>query len=344
MPRIRTIKPEFWKSESIAAHPHRTRLTFIGLWTYVDDNGVGIDNEKLITAELYPLEEDPREALANIREDVARLHAGGRILRYVVDGKRYLSIVGWDHQKIDKPGKPRYPRPDVPNAEHLSSENAAGVLVLVGPSRDPRDTLATVHRLEQVAVDQGSGEQQAFSSELAAPDSDDEPASEESDSADAEVVDDDASDSDADSTDDRYGSIPEDRRADVDRVCQHLVDRIVERRRLVGNKKPKPVIGQAWRLAAWRLMNRDGKTVPAIIDAIDWCQQDEFWDTNVESMPTLRKQFDRLESDAKRRPAGRTRPSGTRPNPLEDRRAMLQRAMDRARAKENSQVAEAINQ
>lgn len=181
------------------------------------------------------------------------------------------------------------------------------------------------------------------SSELAPPDSDDEPADEDPAPFDAEVADsDDGAATEA--SEDSYGSIPEDRRADVDWVCRHLVDRIMERRRLAGSKKPKPVIGQAWRLAAWRLMNRDGKTVEQIIGAIDWCQQDEFWDTNIESMATLRKQYDRLQSDAKRRPAGQVRATGPRTTDLDSRRAMLERAMDRARAKENSQAAEAINQ
>lgn len=337
MPRIRTIKPEFWKSEAIAAHPHRTRLTFIGLWTYVDDNGVGIDNEKLITAELYPLEEDPREALANVREDLARLHAGGRILRYVVDGKRYLAIVGWDHQKIDKPGRPRYPLPTVANAEHLTSDNAAAALVLVPPSRDPRDTLATVHRLEQVAVDQGSGDQLPSSSHQAALGDDDEPAD-----ADEEAPPDDEHDADHDG-DETGGPIPEDRREDVERVCRHLSDEIHARRRAAGSKQRRPAVTQAWRLAAWRLINVQSKTVEQIIAAIDWCQQDEFWATRIESMPKLRIQYEKLQGDAKRRPAGQAKPAA-RTHPLDDRKAMLGRAMDRARAKEQTQAAEASNQ
>jgi hypothetical protein len=125
MPRIRTVKPDFWKSESIAALPFRTRLTFIGLWTYVDDNGVGLDNHKLIAAELFGLEEDPREARANVREDLARLHAAGRIVRYMSGGKRYFAIVNWsEHQKIDRPGKARYPGPESPEVVTLSWEDA----------------------------------------------------------------------------------------------------------------------------------------------------------------------------------------------------------------------------
>ena len=52
MGRIRSIKPEFFTSEVVAELPLSTRLTFIGLWTYVDDNGVGLDNELLVTAAL----------------------------------------------------------------------------------------------------------------------------------------------------------------------------------------------------------------------------------------------------------------------------------------------------
>ena len=165
MARIRSIKPDFWKSEAIAVHTFRARLTFIGLWTYVDDNGVGLDNPKLVAAELFALEDDPREALANVREDLARLHEAGRIRRYTVDSKAYLAIVNWrEHQKIDKPGRPRYPEPDDPNAVHaqpVSSANANPREAVANVSRNPRDTSAESPCLEQGAGsrDKGSREQ-----------------------------------------------------------------------------------------------------------------------------------------------------------------------------------------
>ncbi|AEV86715.1 hypothetical protein ACWT_5698 [Actinoplanes sp. SE50] len=161
MPRIRTVKPDFWKSESIAVLPFRARLFFIGLWTYVDDNGVGLDNFKLIAAELFGLEEDPREARNNVREDLARLHAAGRIVRYTVNGKRYLAVVNWnEHQKIDRPGKARYPGPEDPGAQHLSSENAGQAdepeTAFATPSREPRETLAPgIGKKEQGKEEQG---------------------------------------------------------------------------------------------------------------------------------------------------------------------------------------------
>lgn len=165
MARIRSIKPDFWKSEAIAVHTFRGRLTFIGLWTYVDDNGVGLDNPKLVAAELFALEDDPREALANVREDLARLHAAGRIRRYTVDGKAYLAIVNWsEHQKIDRPGKARFPEPDDPRAVHVkpvTSANTNTPQPFAEPSRDPRETLAESHAPEQGAGsrDKGSREQ-----------------------------------------------------------------------------------------------------------------------------------------------------------------------------------------
>jgi len=139
MARIRSIKPDFWKSESIARLPIRTRLTFIALWSYVDDNGVGRDNEKLIAAELYPLEDDPREAVEMVREDLAILARESRVCRYEVDGKRFLSVVNWsEHQKIDRPNKARYPQPDAEGAEPVTCDDAAPREDAAQPSRKSR--------------------------------------------------------------------------------------------------------------------------------------------------------------------------------------------------------------
>ena len=109
--RIRSIRPEFWTSEDIAAHTWETRLIFIGLWSYVDDNGVGRDVEKLIKADLLPLEDDPSKALMQITRALMQLKTGGQICRYEVDGKPYLHICAWDkNQVISRPSKSRYTR------------------------------------------------------------------------------------------------------------------------------------------------------------------------------------------------------------------------------------------
>lgn len=162
MARIRSIKPEFWKSETIASLPFRDRLTFIGLWSYVDDNGVGIDSYKLISAELFGLEDDPREVRDNTRECLARLADARLITRYTLDGKRYIRITNWDeHQRIDRPNKPRYPLPTAEGVHPVDAAQAAemdyGTSTAGEDSRNPRATLASVHRLEQWSS--GAGEQ-----------------------------------------------------------------------------------------------------------------------------------------------------------------------------------------
>jgi hypothetical protein len=150
MARIRSIKPEFFTSETIAALPLSARLTFIGLWTYVDDNGVGIDNELLITAAIWPLERDNLETLAQTREDLASLSREHLVSRYQDSRKSYLHVTSWDeHQKVDHPRKPRYPLPhEVPADFAPASGNEPVDQTVATDSRQTR---------ESVAPDQGSG-------------------------------------------------------------------------------------------------------------------------------------------------------------------------------------------
>lgn len=113
--RIRSVKPEFWRSEDIASLSIADRLLFIGLWSYVDDSGVGVDRLALISADLFAadLERDPEEVYGRVRGGLRELSDRGLITRYEVDGKRYLHITKWRlHQRIEKPTKSRYPLPD----------------------------------------------------------------------------------------------------------------------------------------------------------------------------------------------------------------------------------------
>jgi hypothetical protein len=117
--RIRSIKPEFWRSSDISKLPIEDRLLFIGLWSYVDDNSVGVDKLAAIAADLFAddLENDARETFARVSRGLLNLSESGRIVRYTVDGTPYLRITNWaKHQRIDKPAKARYPLDDAENA------------------------------------------------------------------------------------------------------------------------------------------------------------------------------------------------------------------------------------
>lgn len=135
--RIRSIKPEFWRSLDIAALSIEDRLLFIGLWSYVDDNGVGVDRVPIIAAELFAddLSRDPRETLGRVSDGIGRLSECGLVQRYSDGSRDYLAVTNWErHQRIDKPNKPRYPLP--------TSENVTIRDTLATPSRNTRETPA----------------------------------------------------------------------------------------------------------------------------------------------------------------------------------------------------------
>lgn len=77
-------------------------------------------------------------------------------------------------------------------------------------------------------------------------------------------------------------------REDVEGLCTLLAD-LIER-----NGSNRPTVTKAWRDAARLLLDRDGRPLDEARALIEWSQQDEFWRTNVLSMPTFRKQYDQL--------------------------------------------------
>jgi hypothetical protein len=145
--RIRSIKPEFWRSEDITSLSVETRLLFIGLWSYVDDNGVGVDSDKIITADLFANEDEVNEWRDLVSRGLHELASRALVTRYTVSGKPFLYVNGWPkHQKIDRPSKARYPMPDEADAPVIVGLQP----VLDAPSTHPRETASPG------AVDQGS--------------------------------------------------------------------------------------------------------------------------------------------------------------------------------------------
>lgn len=107
MPRIRTIKPDAFHSDSLSRVPREVRWTFAGLWTYCDDAGRARDDVRLIKAALYPLDDDV--SLDVLADDLAKLEAVGCICRYTAGGRRLLHVPGWEHQKINRPTPSKLP-------------------------------------------------------------------------------------------------------------------------------------------------------------------------------------------------------------------------------------------
>lgn len=77
-------------------------------------------------------------------------------------------------------------------------------------------------------------------------------------------------------------------REDVESLCTLLADRIE------ANGSKRPNIGKGWRDAARLMLDRDGRDHTEATRLIDWSQQDNFWRTNILSMPKLREKYDQL--------------------------------------------------
>ncbi|MCX5123544.1 MULTISPECIES: hypothetical protein [unclassified Streptomyces] len=109
MARIRTIKPEAFSSESLAAVSIAAERTFYGLLTQADDHGRFRDQAAVIAGLLWSLR--PEHGPIEVEDDLNQLAMADLICRYEgEDGKRYLHIVTFaKHQKVNRPSGVRHP-------------------------------------------------------------------------------------------------------------------------------------------------------------------------------------------------------------------------------------------
>jgi hypothetical protein len=138
MPRIRTLKPEFWQDEKLAPLAPIDRLVFIGLISMADDAGRLVDNTKIIDGFLF-LETDDSSRIS-----LDRLSDLGRIQRYTSpSGQKLIQITNWSrHQVVDNPSSYTLPGPrgevgyrrTVTKARKSQRQGAR-------PSRKPRETV-----------------------------------------------------------------------------------------------------------------------------------------------------------------------------------------------------------
>lgn len=245
--RIRSIKPEFWRSDDIDALDWDTRLVFIGLWSYVDDNGVGIYKMPNIVSDLFAHDfyRDPNATLNRVSEALTRLESRSMIDLYRVGDRDYLYITNWErHQRVNNPNKPRYPLPTSENSEPIEdlSRSDAGASETLSPGTGEQRS-------------RGTGEQRTSSSA-------------------------------------KPPAVAEPPREDVEALCVRLRDHIA------GNTTKAPNITAKWRTEARLLLDRDGIPFEEAVRVLDWCQLDQFWKSNILSMPKFREKFAALQIKA----------------------------------------------
>lgn len=105
--RIRTIKPEFWESETLGKVSREARLLFVGLFSCCDDSGRTRASSRLLASRLFPYDDD---ACRHLPRWLAELEAQKCVRLYQVDGEHFLEIPKWlSHQKIEKPTPSKLP-------------------------------------------------------------------------------------------------------------------------------------------------------------------------------------------------------------------------------------------
>ena len=111
MPRIRTIKPELWESETVGRMSPLARLLFVGLISLADDEGRGRGELRWLGGRLFPYDhQNTTRRLSGAVQEIS--DAVLAIFYQTDDGCSYYALPGWrEHQRIDKPSKSKLPPP-----------------------------------------------------------------------------------------------------------------------------------------------------------------------------------------------------------------------------------------
>jgi hypothetical protein len=101
MPRIRSLKPDFFLDEDLAELPLWVRVLYEGLWCHADKEGRLEDRPQKLKAVIFPYDKyDVEDGLKRLA--LPKVHSPKHppfIIRYEINGERYIQILAWDsHQ------------------------------------------------------------------------------------------------------------------------------------------------------------------------------------------------------------------------------------------------------
>jgi hypothetical protein len=120
MPRIRSVKPEFWTDRKLASRVSRdARLLYISLWNFADEHARLQGDARFIKGQCFPYDDDLD--LDDVVRLLGELVDAGRIQRYEHDGDPYIYLPKLpSHQRLEAEKVPsRLPQPpdgDDPNS------------------------------------------------------------------------------------------------------------------------------------------------------------------------------------------------------------------------------------
>lgn len=118
--RIRSIKPDFWTSLTIADLTFGARLTFIGMWNVADDEGRGVADPRAIKAKLWAL--DDVVTSSQVQGWLGEIEGKGLITLYQAEGKPLFQVNSWrEHQVVNRPTPSSIPPPEGLTEDSLST-------------------------------------------------------------------------------------------------------------------------------------------------------------------------------------------------------------------------------
>lgn len=112
MPRIRTVKPEFFEDEDVGILSREARLLFVGTWTLADDEGLLRWTAPYLKAAIFMYDDDlTAKKVATVMDELAEAQM---VLPYRA-GKSKQQL-GWiinfrKHQRINRPQPGKLPPP-----------------------------------------------------------------------------------------------------------------------------------------------------------------------------------------------------------------------------------------
>lgn len=99
MPRIRNLKPGFFKDEDVKDLPPRVQIFYLGLWCQADREGRLEDRPERLKVEIFPYSRFDTEKGLELLARPKRVSGKPYIVRYRANGRGYVQILEWHHQK-----------------------------------------------------------------------------------------------------------------------------------------------------------------------------------------------------------------------------------------------------
>jgi hypothetical protein len=116
VPRIRSVKPEYWGHFPTAQLSRDARLLYIALWNFADEHARLAGDPRFVKGQVFPYDDDlAADSVAVLLDE---LEEAGKIVRYTTDGAPFIFIPSLaSHQRLE-PGKvpSRHPDPPPPGA------------------------------------------------------------------------------------------------------------------------------------------------------------------------------------------------------------------------------------